>query len=234
MEKKRALTLAINTVLAGSLLLGAAGATAHEAGDFIVRAGAAQVDPNDDSDNLTLNGGVLPGTEAEVDDDTQLGLTFTYMITNHIGIGLLAATPFDHDLEADLSGLSLGKVDAGSTKHLPPTVTLQYYPMDSASKFQPYVGIGVNYTKFFDEDVDSELENTLGLTGGDLEIDDSWGLSYQVGFDYEIDEHWLINASIWYIDLDTEAKFKFDQPVVIESDVDIDPLVYMIGIGYKF
>lgn len=231
MENKKALTLAINTVLAGGLLLGAVGATAHEAGDFIVRAGAAQVDPNDDSDALAVNGVVLPGTEAEVDDDTQLGLTFTYMLTNHIGIELLAATPFDHDLEADLGGL---KVDAGSAKHLPPTVSLQYFPMDSASKFQPYVGVGVNYTKFFDEDVDSELEATLGLTGGDLEIDDSWGWSAQVGFDYEIDEHWLINASIWYIDLETEAKFKFDQPVVIETDVDIDPMVYMIAVGYKF
>ncbi len=234
MEKKKALSLAINAVMAGGLMLGAAGVSAHEAGDFIVRAGAAQVDPNDDSDALQLNGAVLAGTEAEVDDDTQLGLTFTYMLTNHIGVGLLAATPFDHDLEADLSGLNLGKVDAGSAKHLPPTVTLQYFPMDSASKFQPYVGVGVNYTKFFDEDVDSELESTLGLTGGDLEVDDSWGWSAQIGFDYEIDDHWLINASVWYIDLETDAKFDFDQPVVIKTDVDIDPWVYMIGVGYKF
>jgi len=82
MENKRALTLAINSVLAAGLLFGAASVSAYEAGDFIVRAGAAQVDPNDDSDPLKLNGGVLPGTEAEVDDDTQLGLTFTYMVTD--------------------------------------------------------------------------------------------------------------------------------------------------------
>ena len=64
MEKKRALTLAFNTVLAGGLLFGAAGVTAHEAGDFIVRAGVAQVDPNDDSDALALNGTVLAGTRS--------------------------------------------------------------------------------------------------------------------------------------------------------------------------
>ncbi|HEB28572.1 MAG TPA: outer membrane protein OmpW [Porticoccus sp.] len=232
MEKKKAISLAISTVLAGSLLLGAASVTAYEAGDFIVRAGAANVDPNDDSDALELNGAPLAGTEAEVDDDTQLGLTFTYMLTDHIGVGLLAATPFEHDLKADMGGGV--KLDAGSAKQLPPTVTLQYFPMDGASKFQPYVGVGVNYTKFFDEDVDSELENALGLTGGDLELDDSWGWAAQAGFDYAIDEHWLLNASVWYIDLQTDAKFKFDQPVVIEADVDVDPWVYMIGIGYKF
>jgi len=232
MEKKKAISLAISTVLAGSLLLGAASVTAYEAGDFIVRAGAANVDPNDDSDALELNGAPLAGTEAEVDDDTQLGLTFTYMLTDHIGVGLLAATPFEHDLKADMGGGV--KLDAGSAKQLPPTVTLQYFPMDGASKFQPYVGVGVNYTKFFDEDVDSELENALGLTGGDLELDDSWGWAAQAGFDYAIDEHWLLNASVWYIDLQTDAKFKFDQPVVIEAVVDVDPWVYMIGIGYKF
>ncbi len=234
MEKKKALSLAISTVLAGSLLLGAASVTAYEAGDFIVRAGAATVAPDDDSDALELDGASLAGTEAEVDNDTQLGLTFTYMLTNHIGVGLLAATPFEHDLKADLSALDLGKPDAGSAKQLPPTVTIQYFPMDSASKFQPYAGVGVNYTKFFSEDVDSELETTLGVTGGDLELDDSWGWAAQIGFDYAIDDHWLLNASVWYIDLQTDAKFKFDGGTVVEADVDVDPLVYMIGIGYKF
>tara|TARA_R110001592_G_scaffold171117_3_gene409197 strand:+ start:44760 stop:45455 length:696 start_codon:yes stop_codon:yes gene_type:complete len=231
MEKKRALSLAISSILASGLLLGAAGVTAHEAGDFIVRAGAAQVDPNDDSDALRLNGTALAGTEAEVDDDTQLGLTFTYMLTNHIGVGLLAATPFDHDIEADLGAVT---VDAGSAKQLPPTVTLQYYPLESASKFQPYVGVGVNYTAFFDEDVDSELEAALSETGGDLELDNSFGWSAQIGFDYQIDDHWLLNAAVWYMDIQTDAKFKFDGGTVVKADVDIDPLVYMIGIGYKF
>ena len=231
MEKKRALSLAISSILASGLLLGAAGVTAHEAGDFIVRAGAAQGDPNDDSDALRLNGTALAGTEAEVDDDTQLGLTFTYMLTNHIGVGLLAATPFDHDIEADLGAVT---VDAGSAKQLPPTVTLQYYPLESASKFQPYVGVGVNYTAFFDEDVDSELEAALSETGGDLELDNSFGWSAQIGFDYQIDDHWLLNAAVWYMDIQTDAKFKFDGGTVVKADVDIDPLVYMIGIGYKF
>lgn len=233
MENKRALTLAMNSVLAAGLLFGAASVTAHEAGDFIVRAGAAHVDPNDDSDLIHHSGlGNVAGSEAEVDDDTQLGLTFTYMLTNHWGVELLAATPFDHDIEADLGGL--GKYDAGSTKHLPPTLSLQYYPMDSASKFQPYVGLGVNYTKFFDEDVDSELEGALAETGGDLELDDSLGWAAQIGFDYEIDDHWLINAAVWYIDLETDAEFKFDSGTRVKTDVDIDPLVYMISIGYKF
>jgi len=232
MKKQKALSLAINAVLAGSLLMGATATMAYQPGDFIVRAGAANVDPNDDSDALALNGNAAtwPGSEAEVDDDTQLGITLTYMIKEHWGIGLLAATPFDHDIKADLGNGT--KLDAGSTKHLPPTVTLQYFPMAADSKFQPYIGAGINYTNFFDEDVDSELEGVLGH--GSLELDDSWGYAFQIGADYQINEHWLVNASIWYLDIDTDAKFKFDSGDVIKADVDIDPMVYMVGVGYKF
>lgn len=224
----------INSIVAGSLLAtglacGAGSALAYEAGDIILRAGVASVQPDEDSTALKLDGVALAGTSAGVDNNEQLGLTGTYMLTSNIGVGLLAATPFEHDIKAN--GLA-GGIDAGSAKHLPPTFTLQYFPMDSASAFQPYVGIGVNYTVFFSEDVDSDLEAILGK--GDLEIDDSIGLAAQVGFDYAIDEHWLLNASVWYIDIDTDAEFKFDSGSRVKADVDIDPWVYMLGVGYKF
>jgi outer membrane protein len=222
----------INSLVAGSLLstglvCGAGNALAYEAGDIILRAGVASVQPDESSSTLKLDGSALAGTHAGVDNNEQLGLTGTYMVTSNVGIGLLAATPFEHDITANGMG-----VDAGSTKHLPPTLTLQYFPMNSASDFQPYVGIGVNYTAFFDEEVDSELEGVLGR--GDLELDDSIGWALEAGFDYAFDEHWVLNAAVWYIDIDTNADFKFDSGSRVQADVDIDPWVYMAGIGYKF
>ena len=206
-------------------------AFAYEKGDIIVRAGVASVQPNEDSGNLDIGGvGKIPGTSAGVDGNEQLGLTLTWMLDSHWGIGVLAATPFEHDLVAHGLGPS---IDAGSVKHLPPTVTLQYFPMDASSRFQPYAGLGINYTVFFDEDVDSQLETTVGFSG-DLELDDSWGLAGQVGVDYAIDDHWLLNASIWYLDIETTADFKFADGTRIKADVDVDPWVYMLGLGYKF
>jgi len=206
-------------------------AFAYEKGDIIVRAGVASVQPNEDSGNLDIGGvGKIPGTSAGVDGNEQLGLTLTWMLDSHWGIGVLAATPFEHDLVVHGLGPS---IDAGSVKHLPPTVTLQYFPMDANSKFQPYAGLGINYTMFFDEDVDSQLETTVGFSG-DLELDDSWGLAGQVGVDYAIDDHWLLNASIWYLDIETTADFKFADGTRIKADVDVDPWVYMLGLGYKF
>ena len=226
MKRKEINSLVVGSLLASSLACGTGNVFAYEAGDIIIRAGVASVQPDESSSALEINGTTAPGTGAGVDGDEQLGLTGTYMLTSNIGIGLLAATPFEHDISANGLGL-----EAGDTKQLPPTLTLQYFPMEASSAFQPYVGIGVNYTAFFDEGVSSDLEAAFG--SGDLELDDSIGLAAQVGFDYAIDEHWLLNASVWYIDIDTEADFKFDA-VRIQADVDIDPWVYMVGVGYKF
>lgn len=220
MKNRSALVLAALGVLATGEV------AAYQAGDFIVRAGVASVQPNEDSGALVLDGAALPGTEAGVDNNEQLGLTFTYMLTPDWGLGLLAATPFEHDIRAKGVG-----VDAGSIKHLPPTLTLQYFPLDGASRWQPYVGVGVNYTLFFDEQVDGELENLFG--SGDLDLDNSWGWAGQLGVDYQLDDHWLVAASVWYLDIDTDATFKFAANRVT-ADVDIDPWVYMLGVGYKF
>lgn len=127
----------------------------HKAGDFIIRGGFATVDPDDSSSDIKLDGAKQRGTKATVDSDTQLGLTFTYMFADKWGVELVAATPFNH--QVDVKGLGPG-LDGklADIKQLPPTLLLQYYPMGGTnSAFQPYGGLGVNYTTFFDEDLAS-------------------------------------------------------------------------------
>ena len=116
-----------------AMALAAPFAQAHQAGDIIVRAGAATVDPHEDSSTIsTAATGSLAGTKATLDSDTQLGLTGTYMLTDHVGIELLAATPFQH--QVSIKGMPLG-LDGklADVKHLPPTLSVQYYPLRDAS-----------------------------------------------------------------------------------------------------
>lgn len=217
-----------------ALAVAAPMAQAFEAGDIIVRAGAATVDPHEDSSDIwvgALNTDVA-GTKATLDSDTQLGLNFAYMVTNNIGIELLAATPFNHDvgvkgMPGPFAGLN-GQL--GELKHLPPTLSAVYYPLDSKSAFQPYVGLGINYTWFFDTELTGEAEDK-GFSG--LDMDDSWGLAYQVGMDYMLSDNLLLNAQMRYIDIDTTGTTSFGGREV-EVDVDVDPFVYMVGLGYKF
>lgn len=139
----------MKTLLAAAVVAASVPAMAYEAGDMMVKAGAINVNPK--SDNIDL--GALG--KAQIDDNTQLGLTFTYMVTPQIGVEVLAATPFEHDVK--LNGNTIA-----STKHLPPTVSAQYYFMDGASKVQPYVGVGINFTTFFEDNLSAGGDLNLG------------------------------------------------------------------------
>ncbi len=194
---------------------------AHKQGDFVLRVGAASVVPNDSSDKILGS-----QEELKVDSNTQLGLTFGYMFTDNISLELLAATPFSHDISTDLLGLG----DIADTKHLPPTLLVQYYFGEPQSKFRPYVGAGLNYTIFFDEGFNNKAKN-VGLT--DLKLDDSFGLAANVGVDYMINDQWFLNASAWYANIETEATYKFGGAKQ-KTDVKINPWVFMISGGYKF
>ena len=220
-------------LLLAPALLAASIAQAHQAGDIIVRAGAVTVDPREDSSGIKHGALGDLGGKATLDSDTQLGLNFAYMVTDKVGIELLAATPFSHDvgvagLQGDLAGLN-GKL--GSIKHLPPTLSLVYYPLNSASAFKPYVGAGINYTWFFDEELSSAAK---GKNFNGFSLDNSWGLAAQIGADYMLTDNWMVNAQVRYIDIDTTGKTNLDGVGSLKVDVDVDPWVYMVGLGYKF
>ena len=216
-----------------ALALAAPAAHAYQAGDMILRAGAITTAPNESSGDLKFDGNKVSGTKATLDSDTQLGLTFAYMLTDHIGLELLAATPFKHTVGVKGLGGGLdGKL--ADIKQLPPTLSLQYYPMEPNSRFQPYAGVGINYTLFFDEDL-SSARKQQGFSN--LKLQDSVGIAGQLGMDYMLTENLLVNASVWYVDIDTKASV--DGPTALgvgrtKVDLEVDPWVYMVGVGYKF
>jgi outer membrane protein len=204
-------------------------ANAYEAGDFIVRAGAAMVDPNENSGTISP-AAISPAGEVGIDDDIQLGLTGTYMFTDNIGLELLAATPFTHtiSLEGDLAGLG----SLATAKHLPPTISLQYF-FNNDSSFTPYIGAGVNYTMMLETEITSNGEavlGSLGITDTSIDADDSVGLSLQAGLDMALTDNIILGAAVWYMDIETEIEVAN----AVKVDLDIDPWVYMVSVGYKF
>ncbi|MFA3791023.1 OmpW family protein [Aliiglaciecola sp. SL4] len=209
--------------LAVAVALSATQAQAYTTGDMILRAGVTTVAPDESSGNVFI-GGADVGVGVNVDNNSQLGLNFAYFLSPNWAIEVLAATPFEHDIGLNTVGA------LGSTKHLPPTISANYHFLDADSAFQPYVGLGINYTIFFSEEF-TAANQEAGFD--DLELDDSVGLSAQIGFDYMLDDNWFVNASARYIDISTEATFTNDGSAGT-VDVDIDPFVYSLTVGYKF
>ncbi|TKI08137.1 outer membrane protein OmpW [Martelella alba] len=209
--------LVIGAALASGIF--SAAVSAHQAGDWIVRAGTATVRPSESSDNVLGLGGF------NINNNTQLGLTLTYLATDNIGVELLAATPFRHKVGLNSTG------DIASVRDLPPTLMAQWYFGQPKDKLRPYVGVGVNYTTFFDEKF-NQTGHDAGLS--DLSLKDSWGVAGQVGVDYNLNDNWLINMSVWYIDMDTKVRFNSTAAGRQSIDTHINPWVFMFSTGYRF
>lgn len=205
----------ISTAITAMLALTSISAIAVEKGDWLVRFGAANVNPNDSSTGLS---GVGTTATVGVEDDTQVFANLSYMIKDNIALELLASTPFSHDIIGTGALASSGKV--GETKQLPPTFSIQYHFKPKAS-VRPYVGAGINYTIFFSE----KATNTISS----LKLDDSIGLAVQAGVDIDISKDWFFNADIRYINIETTATTNLGT-----SEVKINPTVISLGIGTRF
>jgi len=192
-----------STLLALFLAAAAAtSATAQSQGDLTFGFGLGSVMPK--SGNGTLAGG-----RASIGDDLRPTITAEYFIRDNLGIELLAATPFEHSI--NIAGVGY----AGTTKHLPPTLSLNYH-FPTNSPWKPYVGAGLNYTAFFEE------ESPLGT----LELDDSFGVSLQVGLDYEFENGSALRANLRWIDIDSDVSLN-GAPI---GKAEIDP--YVLNLAY--
>jgi outer membrane protein len=234
--KKSLLTIALLSSLSTTVF-------ANQSGDILIRAGATSVNPDSGQSTVALDGTATP-LSLSVDDNTQLGLNFVYFFDSNWAVEVLAATPFTHDVILNdpdgvtdtVYGIDLNGAKLAEVTHLPPTVSALYY-IDTGMALKPYVGVGVNYTIFFDEEF-TAIPTAAGFSN--LELDGSFGLSLQVGADYEFNKNWSVNVSARYIDIGTDATFDLDDPLSVglsgkgSASIDVNPMVYSVMLGYKF
>ncbi|CAM4012006.1 OmpW/AlkL family protein [Pseudoalteromonas byunsanensis] len=213
----------LSTALLSALLVAAPFAQAQ----FSVNIGAINVNPSSTASHIDQDETL--GLVA--DSDTQLGLTFDYQYSDNVVFELVAATPFSHTVEGagGLQGAEIAKV-----KHLPPTLLAQYHFFAADAKFRPFVGAGLNYTVFFDEEATNALRTTLGTDDVKVDLDSSFGIALQVGFNYALNDKWGIHGMLSKIDINTDATVYANGVKTLTSDVELDPVVAMFGVKYKF
>ncbi|MEE2877798.1 MAG: OmpW family outer membrane protein [Pseudomonadota bacterium] len=224
-------------LLACSALWGAMPALADE-GDWMVRGRVIGVLP-DESAALSVGGTNLPGS-VDIGDQYVPELDITYFFTKNIAAELiLGVTP--HDVKATgvtVPGvLDAATVDLGDVWLLPPTLTLQYH-FDTGGAFKPYVGAGVNATFFFNEDE--------GPVADGIEYDPTIGFALQAGFDYDLDGEpggWAFNADVKKVWIEPEVTVDLTsalgpslgaETVKVNADVEINPVIVGLGLGYRF
>jgi outer membrane protein len=200
--------LAILTLLAAAL---AAPSLRAEEGPWMVRLRAVAIQPANKSDAAPG----IPADAIHVSNKTIPEVDFSYFFNPNLAAELILTVPQEHDVT--LSGTKIG-----TFKHLPPTLTAQWHFLPGET-VNPYVGAGLNFT----------LISDVKLANGALDLDkSSLGLAAQAGVDFKVAKNCYINLDVKYVQLKTDVKVAATGAKV--TTVKVDPMLYGVGIGYRF
>lgn len=179
---------------------------------WLVRVRGLAVVPDEGADVNPLGGTV------EIDEDYVPEVDISYFFTDNIAAELILATT-----RHDVTWKGAGSLDLGKVSLLPPTLTLQYHFLPKET-YRPYVGAGVNYTVFFNEDAPGGA-----ITSADY--DNAFGWALQAGMDIDLGNKWVANIDVKKIFLNTDVSLNGG---AVTADVDIDPWLFGLGVGYRF
>lgn len=219
-------SLSLKTSMLGvAFALGTSAAHA-EAGDTFIRVRGIMVAPTESSGPILP---AFPTEEVKVNNSVMPEVDITHMVSDNVGLELIAATT-KHNASGT-SGTTGGIGKLASTWVLPPTLTVQYHFAPEA-KVRPYVGAGVNYTIFYSEKPSAGLETAVGQT--DVNLKDSFGWAAQAGIDVDLNEKMFLNFDVKYIDIDTTARLATTAIGTQRVKISLDPIVVGVGVGFRF
>ena len=200
---KKQLLCAAAVAIAG-LMTSNAFAQAAE-GPWMVRVRAVHLDSaNKDSTGLGLS----------VNNKTIPELDISYFINKNVAVELILTVPQKHELSSSVLG---GQI--GTLKHLPPTLLAQYH-FTNNSGFKPYVGAGINYTRF----------SSVNLPAG-VDIDrNSFGAALQVGVDIPLSGNMYLNFDVKKVYLGTDVTVAG----VDAGSFKVNPVLVGVGLGWRF
>jgi outer membrane protein len=213
-----------------AMLLAGAAANAQENS---LRVGVAHIDVRSKSADFSSNGPAFltpPPAGVTVGDATTLLIAYTRKINDNFDLDVVLGVPPSHKVYGRGTLAPYGVI--AEVKQAGPTVFLNYKFGDARSRLRPFVGLGINYTRFFDRD--STAAGEL-VSGGPtrIRLTDSWGLAAQAGLIYKLDERWSISGSV------ATAKVKSDMTATTGSierrtTIDFRPIVVNVALGYSF
>lgn len=201
-------------------LLATVAAVSAQAQDSTLKLGLTRYDAHSKTNGIS-GVGLPAGADAVVGDATTVIFVYEHQLAPNIGLELVLGVPPKIKATASGSVAFLGEVL--EARNVAPTLLLNYHFGQAGDTWRPYVGAGINYTKFVD------ISTPYGW---DVKLSDSWGPAVQAGIDYAINKQWGAFASV------AAVKVKSDLvatgATVLQTTIDFRPVVYSVGLSYRF
>ncbi|MGJ0452426.1 MAG: OmpW family outer membrane protein [Methylocystis sp.] len=203
---------------------------------------------------LTGANGVIAGASTNTSSAIIPMLDVAYYLTKNWAIEAICCIAPAH-----IQGTGTIASDFARTWVFPPSIMAQYH-FTNIGAFQPYLGVGVNFTTFWNTRVNNDTWSIPFAAGSPLAglglggvfstfqyatVAPSWGPVGQIGFDYMLNDHWGLNVDFKYVGLhpmvhSTVVSFVPQAPVLgaifipVKVSLPINPVVISAGLTYRF
>lgn len=229
--QKNIVTLAVGAALA----LAASGAFADQAGPNDVRLGMYFVHYEAQADNIS--GPYVPsGLNVHVDNVETLYLAYVRSLSSHWDVELAFGYPPLTKTEGR-GPVTLGSVPyngqvISTARWVAPSLLFEYVFGSTSDRLRPFVGAGVNYTKFVARQ-STAAGNAAGGGPTSIALPSSVGPAATAGLSYEITDRWHVYAS--YSVAQVNTKLTADTAGLLRtSEVHFWPNTLVISGGYSF
>ncbi|MFC3120211.1 OmpW/AlkL family protein [Agaribacter flavus] len=215
-----------------TLFIGVASAYANQSDfNWSFDAGFLHLSPNDSSSEIS-GPGLPPGNAVDVGSSSSVFGSLTYYYNENWSSKIYLAPFMDFDVYAAGSLTGVGQI--ASVEALFPTVFVNYTHTSLWKGVHPYIGVGLNYTLFDDEQPTAILNGALGGETT-VSLDSSVGLAAQLGLKVKLSPQWYLDIGYVYIDVDTTANLSTAAVNTQRSvDVSVDPAGTYLKFGYRF
>lgn len=228
----------MNLVLAAILATSSVAASAS-AFDFAtdgkntVNFGFLHIGVHSKSDDFTSNGPAFLTPQPAgltVGNANTLKFGYTRHLSDKWNLEFVAGLPPKHKVYGRGTLAPYGVI--AEVKQMAPTVFLNYNFGDASDSFRPFVGVGLNYTKFIDRET---TPISRIATGGptSIKLTDSFGVAAQIGVNYKLTDRWVITASVAVADVQSDLTSTTGS-IERKTSIDFRPVVAGIGLGYRF
>ena len=203
--------------------------------DNSVRLGAYIIKYNVKADDIS-GPFVPPGASVDVNDTNTVYFAYVRRLNKDFDVEFAFGVPPKTETvgkgPATLGSAPFNGQVLATAKWLSPSVLLQYKFLEESSAWRPYIGVGFNYTHFYD------IQSTAAgdaVTGGPTKttLTNSFSYAVNAGVSYHIDGPWNAYASVNYAPVKSKATLE-TAGVSRTTTIHFNPTAYVLSVGYSF
>jgi outer membrane protein len=184
-----------------------------------------------------LQGPYVPaGVNLKADDVETVYFGYIRRLSAHVetelAIGWPPITKTEGKGPATLGSVPYAGQVISSARWLAPTLLLNYKFFDENAAIRPYIGVGVNYTDFYDRN-STAAGNAASGGPTKLSLPSSWGPAATAGITYRLNDHWGLHASYGWAQVKTHLTANTDG-IIRTTHISFAPQSFILSAGYAF